>query len=212
MLNIALPKGRLGERVYKALADAGYAADGWSKDSRKLIFESAENKVRYLLVKPCDIAIYVEHGAADLGIVGKDILAETKPDVYELLDLGVGLCRMAVAAPQGYAEDKTRVLKVATKFPVIAKDYYAALNREIELIKLGGSIELAPLAGLSDVIVDIVETGSTLRYNKLEVLNEFMPVSARLIANKSAYKFKTGAISEMVGRIQAIRDEEGQTV
>ena len=174
----------------------------------KLIdFENPENNVRYLLVKPSDVAIYVEHHAADVGIVGKDILMESRPDVYELLDLGLGKCRMCVAAKNGYMEDKDRPLRVATKFVNIAKAHYASQNRDIDIIKLNGSIELAPILGLSDVIVDIVESGSTIRENNLQVIEEFMPISARFIANKSSFKFKNDIISEMVEKLaEAIKE------
>lgn len=201
MLNIALPKGRLAEQVYRALAGIGYACPGMEDSGRKLIFKNPETGVCYMLVKPGDVCIYVEHGAADIGIVGRDIIEETRPDVYELLDLKLGLCRMAVAAPAGYREDTGRALRVATKFTNIAKDYYTSINREIELIHLTGSIEIAPIIGLSDVIVDIVESGSTLRENNLEVLTEFMPISTRLIANKSSFRFKNEQITAIAERL-----------
>ena len=200
MLNIALPKGRLGDQVYDMLASAGYDCPGYYEQNRKLVFESPEKNVRYLLVKPSDVAIYVEHRAADVGIVGKDILLENKSDVYELLDLDIGKCRMAVAAPDGYIEDPDRTLRVATKYVNIAKNFYGGRNRDIEIIKLNGSIELAPILGLSDVIVDIVETGTTLKDNSLFVMQKIVPSSARLVANKSSYKFK-GA---MIDRITAL--------
>ena len=158
MLTIALPKGRLGDKVYDMLAAAGYDCPGYYDKNRKLVFESPENNVRYLLVKPSDVAIYVEHHAADVGIVGKDILLEQGSDVYELLDLKIGKCRMCVAAPEDYVEDKDRTLRVATKYVNVAKEFYGGRNRAIEIIKLNGSIELAPILGLTDVIVDIVET------------------------------------------------------
>lgn len=201
MLNIALPKGRLAEQVYGALAGIGYACPGMEDSGRKLVFKNEEAGVCYLLVKPGDVCIYVEHGAADIGIVGKDIIEETRPDVYELADLRRGLCRMAVAAPAGFREDKGRALRIATKFTNIARDYYASINREIELIHLTGSIELAPIIGLSDVIVDIVESGSTLRENNLAVLTEFMEISARLVANKSSFLFKNGQITAIADRL-----------
>ncbi|MCL2512457.1 MAG: ATP phosphoribosyltransferase [Oscillospiraceae bacterium] len=195
MLNIALPKGRLGDAVYKMFVDAGYRCKTLEEDNRKLVFENAEKDVCYLLVKPTDVAVYVEYGAADIGVVGKDIILETSPDVYELFDLDIGKCRVAVAAKEDFIEGKSTVLRVATKYPNIAKKYYAGLNREIEIITLNGSIELAPIVGLSDVIVDIVETGSTLRENNLCVKEEIVQSSARFIANKSSYKFKYDAIS-----------------
>lgn len=201
MLNIALPKGRLGDKVYELFSKIGYDCKSIYEDNRKLIFENPENGVRYFLVKPSDVAIYVEHGAADVGVVGKDILLESEPDIYELLDLNLGKCRVAVAAKTDYIEDTDRTLRVATKFVNIAKQYYASLNREIEIIKLNGSIELAPILGLSDVIVDIVETGTTLKENNLKVYNDIVPISARFIANKSSFKFKNDIIEQMLSKL-----------
>ncbi|MBQ9086625.1 MAG: ATP phosphoribosyltransferase [Clostridia bacterium] len=198
MLNIALPKGRLGEKVYAMFEAAGYECPSIKENNRKLIFENVEKQVRYFWVKPSDVAIYVERGAADIGIAGKDILLEYKPNVYELLDLRLGICRMAVAAPADFHDDGERTLRVATKFTNIAADYYAGIGREIDIIKLNGSIELAPILGLSDVIVDIVETGTTLKENNLSVFETIVPISARLIANKSEFKFKGSQIEEIV--------------
>ena len=202
MLNIALPKGRLGDKVYERFAAIGYDCREIYEDNRKLVFENAENDVRYLLVKPSDVAIYIEHGAADIGVVGTDILLEGENDVYELLDLQLGKCRVCVASRNDYIEDTERAIRVATKYPNIAKKYYASFNREIEIIKLNGSIEIAPLLGLSDVIVDIVETGGTLNENTMRVFEEIVPVSARFIANKSAYKFKYGIINGMLEKLK----------
>ena len=201
MLNIALPKGRLGDQVYSMLRDAGYDCPAYEDKNRELVLESPEKGVRYLLVKPSDVAIYVEHHAADVGIVGKDILLESGPDVYELLDLNIGKCRMAVAAPKGYVEDPDRTLRIATKYVNIAKKFYSEKNRDIEIIKLNGSIELAPILGLSDVIVDIVETGNTLKANNLEVIEEFKDISARFIANKPSFKFQNEIISDMMNKL-----------
>ena len=201
MLNIALPKGRLGDKVYELFASIGYDCSEIYSDNRKLVFENAENGVRYLLVKPSDVAIYIAHGAADIGVVGKDILEEGDFDIYELLDLGLGKCNMCVAAPNDYVEDFDRPLRVATKFVNIAKNYYISLNREIEIIKLNGSIEIAPLLGLTDVIVDIVESGKTLKENNLRVYEQIMPISARLIANKSSYKFKGEDIDRLMEKL-----------
>lgn len=201
-LNIALPKGRLGDKAYALLARAGYGAGAGLGDSRKLVVENAATRVRYFLVKPSDVAIYVEHGAADIGIVGKDILTEADADVYELLDTGLGRCRMCVAGPKDFADDESRALRVATKFVNIARAHYEARGRDIDIIKLNGSIELAPILGLSDVIVDIVETGTTLRENDLAVLEEFMPISARLIANRASYKFKTRQLTELLTKMK----------
>ena len=212
MLNIALPKGRLGDQVYELLASIGYDCKSIYEENRKLVFENEENGVRYLLVKPSDVAIYVEHHAADVGIVGKDILLESRPDVYELLDLKLGKCRMAVAACDDFVEDTDRPLRVATKFVNIAKDYYTGLNREIEIIKLNGSIELAPILGLSDVIVDIVESGNTIRENHLRVVEEFRQISARFIANKSSFEFKNDVIGEMVRKLSLAVAQREQAV
>ena len=201
-LNIALPKGRLGDKAYKLLAEAGYRANEDYNDTRKLVVENPEAGVRYFLVKPSDVAIYVEHGAADIGIVGKDILTESDADVYELLDTGMGKCRMCVAGPKNFVDDESRALRVATKFVNIARDHYERRGRDIDIIKLNGSIELAPILGLSDVIVDIVETGTTLRENNLAVIEEFMPISARFIANKASYKFKYQQMSTLLNKMK----------
>ena len=201
MLNVALPKGRLGEKVYAMFEAAGYECPSIKENSRKLIFENAEKQVRYFWVKPSDVSIYVERGAADIGVAGKDILLEYEPNVYELLDLDMGKCRMAVAAPKSFYDDGMRTLRVATKFTNIAARYYAGIGREIDIIKLNGSIEIAPILGLSDVIVDIVETGTTLKENDLEVKETILPISARLIANKSGFKFKTKEIEDIAAAI-----------
>ena len=150
----------------------------------------------------------MEHHAADVGIVGKDILLEQESDVYELLDLGIGKCRMAVAAPEDYIEDKDRTLRVATKYVNVAKKFYAGRNRDIDIIKLNGSIELAPILGLSDVIVDIVETGNTIRENHLKVIEEFKDISARFISNKTSFKFENEIISDMLNKLGDQIDEQ----
>ena len=210
MLNVALPKGRLGDKVYELFASIGYDCSEIYADNRKLVFESEENNVRYLLVKPSDVAIYIARGAADIGVVGKDILDEGSFDVYELLDLKLGKCNMCVAAQNGYVEDIDRPIRVATKFPNIAKRYYSSLNREIDIIKLNGSIEIAPILGLSDVIVDIVETGTTLKENNLSVFEKIMPISARLIANKSAYRFNSEVIDDITSQLRSKISQEAE--
>lgn len=202
-LNIALPKGRIGDKVYDIFVSAGYGCTGYDGNDRCLIAENPDAGVKYLWVKPADVPVCVERGAADLGVAGKDILAEETPDTFELLDLGVGICRLMIAAPRGFRDDTCRTLRVATKYPRIASEYYASLCRDIDIIKLNGSIELAPLTGLSDVILDIVETGATLRENGLETLDLVFNVSARLIANKAAYRFKNDAITALCGAIKA---------
>lgn len=203
MVNIALPKGRLGDKAYGILKASGFECPELENPGRRLIFENPEKGVRYFWVKPSDVAIYVERGAADLGIVGKDILLEYKPDVYELLDLGLGKCRMAVAAQKGFRDRPGTTLRVATKFPGIAGSFYSGKGRDIDIIRLNGSIELAPILGLSDVIVDIVETGTTLKENDLEVVETIVPISARLIANKAGYKFKGEQIRAICSGMQA---------
>ena len=197
-LNVALPKGRLGEKVYAMFEKSGFECPQIHEKNRRLIFENPEKKVRYFWVKPSDVAIYVERGAADIGVAGKDILLEYSPDVYELLDLDIGKCRMCVAGKREFTDNGTSTLRVATKFTNIAKSYYADKCRDIDIIKLNGSIEIAPILGLSDVIVDIVETGATLLENGLEPKETIVDISARLIANKAGYKFK----SEMIDRLR----------
>jgi len=197
MINVALPKGRLGEKVYAMFENAGYECPSIKENSRKLIFENAEKGVRYFWVKPSDVSIYVERGAADIGVCGKDILLEYEPDVYEMLDLNMGKCHMAVAGKKDFYDDADKTLKVATKFPNIAKKYYASCCRDIDIIKLNGSIEIAPILNLSDVIVDIVETGTTLKENDLVVLERIIPISARVIVNKASFKFKTEEIEKI---------------
>ncbi len=194
MLNVALPKGRLGEKVYKIFEEAGYECPAVLSNSRKLTFENVEKGVRYFWVKPSDVSIYVERGAADIGVAGKDIIEEYSPDIFELLDLNMGKCRMCVAAPKSFRDDPNRTLRAATKFKNIASRYYSSKSRDIDIIELNGSIEIAPILGLSDVIVDIVETGTTLRENDLEVIAEIMKISARLIANQTAFRFKNAEI------------------
>ena len=201
-INVALPKGRLGEKAYAMLKNSGYECPAIEDPGRKLIFENPEKMVRYFWVKPSDVAIYVERGAADLGIVGKDILLEYEPEVYELLDLKMGKCRMAVAGKKDFRDPVGQTLKVATKFPNITRNFYAGKCRDIDIIHLNGSIELAPILGLSDVIVDIVETGTTLKENDLTVIEEFMPISARFIANKASYKFKYAQLTELLNKMK----------
>ena len=201
MLNVALPKGRLGEKVYAMFEKAGFECPSIKENNRKLIFENEEVGVRYFWVKPSDVAIYVERGAADIGVAGKDILLEYEPDLYELLDLNIGKCRMAVAAKVDFHDDPQRTLTVATKFSNITQQFYASQGRDIDIVHLNGSIELAPILGLSDVIVDIVETGTTLKENHLEVVETIVPISARLIANKASFKFKGAQIETIVQEI-----------
>lgn len=208
MINVALPKGRLGNQVYDMFEAAGFECPEIKDKTRKLIFENEEKGVRYFWVKPSDVAIYVERGAADVGVVGKDILLESDPDVYELLDLKCGVCNMMVAGKKSWRDDTDRTLRVATKFPNIARKYYEGKSRDIDIIKLNGSIEIAPILGLSDVIVDIVETGNTLRANDLEPKEQVVPISARLISNKSSFKFKTKGIESIINGLSTQVERE----
>lgn len=207
MIQIALPKGRLGEKAYERMAQAGYECPAILEKNRKLTFENPEKGVRYFWVKPSDVSIYVERGAADIGIVGKDVLLEYRPDVYELLDLKMGKCRMCVAGPEDFYDDHSRLLRVATKFPHIATEYYKSRSRDIDIIRLNGSIELAPILGLSDVIVDIVETGKTLQENRLVVLEEIVPISARLICNRVSYQFRQKEVFNLQAQLAAVLEE-----
>ena len=207
MINIALPKGRLGEKVYSMFEQAGFECPSIHDKNRKLIFENEKVGVRYFWVKPSDVAIYVERGAADIGVAGKDILLEYSPDVYELLDLNIGKCNMAVAAKKGFRDNTDTTLRVATKFTHIAERFYAEKCRDIDIIHLNGSIEIAPILDLSDVIVDIVETGKTLYENNLEPIEMIVPISARLISNKASYGFKNDIIEKIKSELsKQVRD------
>ncbi|WP_295162387.1 ATP phosphoribosyltransferase [uncultured Brachyspira sp.] len=205
MINIALPKGRLVNKVYALFEKIGYENKELLEDNRKLVFENKNKNVRYLIVKPSDVGIYVEKGVADIGIAGKDILIENNHDVYEIFDLKFGKCRICMASFNGYREDIERRLKVATKYVNISKNYFDSVNRDTEIIKLNGSIELAPILHLSDVIVDIVETGSTLKENNLIIIKDIIDyISARLIVNKASYKFKNDLIKTIVKNIEEV--------
>ena len=202
-INIALPKGRLLKKVYDLFKKIGYENEELLEDNRKLVFE--DKGVRYLIVKPSDVGIYVEKGVADIGIVGKDILLENSHDVYELLDLKFGKCKLCMASVKDYKEDIERRLIVATKYVNVSKKYFDSINRDVEIIKLNGSIELAPILNLSDVIIDIVETGSTLKENNLIVIKDIVDyISSRLIVNKVSFKFKNNLISEIVKNIEEV--------
>ncbi|MGO2118480.1 MAG: ATP phosphoribosyltransferase [Fusobacterium sp.] len=196
-ITIALAKGRLGKQAYKILKKIGLG-DSIDLDSRKLIFKDEKNKIDYIYVKPSDVVTYVEKGVADLGIVGKDVILENDTDIYEILDLGFGKCKFSIASIKGqniYKKDDT--LKVATKYPEISKKYFKEKQQKIEIIKLNGSVELAPLVKLSDVIVDLVETGDTLKANGLEVIEDMFNISARLICNRISYRFQYDRIQRI---------------
>lgn len=202
-INIALPKGRLLKKVYDLFKKIGYENKELLEDNRKLVFEN--KGIRYLIVKPSDVGIYVEKGVADIGIVGKDILLENSHDIYELLDLKFGKCKICMASIKDYKEDIERRLRVATKYINVSKKYFDSINRDVEIIKLNGSVELAPILNLSDVIIDIVETGSTLKENNLIVIKDIVDyISSRLIVNKVSFKFKNDLISEIVRSIEEV--------
>lgn len=202
-INIALPKGRLLKKVYDLFKKIGYENKELLEDNRKLVFEN--KGIRYLIVKPSDVGIYVEKGVADIGIVGKDILLENSHDIYELLDLKFGKCKICMASIKDYKEDIERRLRVATKYINVSKKYFDSINRDVEIIKLNGSIELAPILNLSDVIIDIVETGSTLKENNLIVIKDIVDyISSRLIVNKVSFKFKNNLITEIVKNIEEV--------
>ncbi|HPQ47245.1 MAG TPA: ATP phosphoribosyltransferase [Clostridia bacterium] len=200
-LTIALPKGRLADLTLDLFEKAGIKCRGMEEKSRKLIIEDDESMLRFFLAKPSDVPVYVEYGAADLGVVGKDTLMEEARDLYEVLNLGFGACRMAVAGPAELMGrlDEIPDKRVATKYPNIAREYFEFVKKEsIEVIKLNGSVELAPLVGLSEVIVDIVESGRTLKENNLVVLEEISVVSARLVVNKVSMKMKSQRIRKLI--------------
>lgn len=202
MLRVALPKGRMGDKVYSLFSKTGHACREFSENNRKLVLKSDDGELSYILVKPSDVTVYVERGAADLGVVGKDVMLEYGPDVYELLDLKLGKCKIAVAGKKGVRPPRFGPLKVATKYPHIVKKYYGSLGRQTDIIELHGSIELAPILGMSDVIVDIVETGTTLRENNLEIYEVIGESSARLIANRSVYNLSGQKIAKIVSALK----------
>lgn len=197
-LNIAISKGRIGKEAYNLFKEVGIG-DSINLNSRKLIFKDEENKISYIYVKSSDVLTYVENGVADLGIVGKDIILENEADVYEIFDLGLGKCKFVVAGiKEQHIYCKDQVLKVATKYPNIAKKYFDKKSKKIKLIKLSGSVELAPLVGLSDVIVDLVQTGNTLKANNLQIIEEMFDISTRLVCNRISYRFKYDIIANLI--------------
>jgi len=212
-LTIALPKGKLFARSVELLAKVGYSAENVVEDSRKLVIINEETKVRFIITKTVDLPTYVEYGAADIGIIGKDVLLEEDKDVYELLDLKYGKCRLMLAVP----EHKRRPnltdyahLRVATKYQNSARKYFDKLGIQTEIIKLNGSIELAPIVGLSELIVDIVETGTTLKENKLVELDVVYHASARLIANKVSFKLQFERLNKLVKDLRFVLEEENK--
>lgn len=213
-LTFALGKGRLANQTLETFEKIGITCQEMKdKNTRKLIFVNEELKLRFFLAKGPDVPTYVEYGAADIGIVGKDTILEEKRSIYEVLDLGFGRCRMCVCGPAGAREllQHQELIRVATKYPRIAEDYfYNKKHQTVEIIKLNGSIELAPIVGLSEVIVDIVETGSTLRENGLEVLEEVCPLSARMVVNPVSMKMEHGRITELIHNLKNLLQKEGQ--
>ncbi|RKD32922.1 ATP phosphoribosyltransferase [Thermohalobacter berrensis] len=206
-LNIALAKGRLAQKGYKLFKEMGFECEEIEKNTRKLIFVNEEKLIRYILVKASDVPAYVERGAADLGVVGKDTIMEEEKEFYELCDLGFGKCKFVIAGPPGYEMNTSyETLRVATKYPNVAKKYFLKKGKQIDLIKLNGSVELAPLVGLADVIVDIVETGRTLKENGLKVIEDMYHISARLIANKVSFKMKNNRIKEIMKKVRLIQE------
>lgn len=206
-LTFALAKGRLAEQTMALFEQIGMPCEEMKEKSRKLIFTNEDMKLKFFLSKASDVPTYVEHGAADVGIVGKDTIVEENRNLYEMLDLGLGKCKMAVAGPKEMKEklDKAYDLRVATKYPKIAMEYfYHQKHQTVEIIKLNGSVELAPIVGLSDVIVDIVETGSTLKENGLEVLEDICPLSARIIVNRVSMKMEHERITNMIEKIRKL--------
>lgn len=210
-ITVALPKGKLFKRSVELLAKVGYSADNVKEDSRKLIIANEETKVRFIITKTVDLPTYVEYGAADIGIIGKDVLLEERKDVYELLDLGFGRCRLMLAVPESARRPQLADyahLRVATKYPHCAKAYFDTLGIQTEIIKLNGSIELGPLIGLSELIVDIVETGSTLKANKLVEVDSIYTATARLIANRVSFKLKFDRLHKLVEDLRLVLQAE----
>jgi len=205
-LSVAVPKGAIFEDALRALGSAGLPVEVLREDGRKLLYET--ERVEFIISRPSDVPVFVEHGAADIGIVGKDVLEEQEPNVVELRDLGTGACRMILAAPAGDAErvreeiDRAEVVRVGTKFPNTARRYFESLGRQAEIIKLNGSIELAPLVGLSECIVDLTATGTTLRENNLVILDDISYSTARLICNRGAYRLRNREISTLAAAMQ----------
>ncbi len=212
-LTIALTKGRLAKTTMAMLEKAGISCkEVLDPDTRKLIFQNDDLKMRFFLAKGPDVPTYVEYGAADIGISGKDIIMEEGRNIYEVLDLGIGKCRMCVCGPKEAKDllSHYEQIRVATKYPKIAKDYfYNAKRQTVEIIKLNGSIELSPIVGLSDVIVDIVETGSTLKQNGLCVLEEICPISARMIVNQVSMRMENERIITLIKAVEKVVRENG---
>ncbi|SHI57026.1 ATP phosphoribosyltransferase [Propionispora hippei] len=206
-LTIALPKGKLFEPSVKLLAELGYTAEGLSENSRKLVIVNETKKIKFIITKTADLPTYVEYGAADIGIIGKDVLLEEAKHVYELVDLKFGYCRLMVAVPQALKQEKFSDyahMRVATKYPNIAERFFHSMGIQVEIIKLNGSIELAPMVGLAEMIVDIVETGRTLKENQLIEVAQIEPATARFIANRVSFKMKFDRINQLTKDLQEL--------
>lgn len=210
LLTVAMPKGRIFEEAVGLLREAGYDLPPEFDDSRKLIIEAPASGMQFILAKPMDVPTYVEHGVADVGVAGKDVMIEEERDVYEVLDLKISACYMAVAALPSYSADRDVAPKVASKYPKLTSDYFREQGEQVEIIKLNGSIELAPIVGLADRIVDIVSTGQTLKENGLVELETMMPITSRFIVNPVSYRTKSKQIDEMVDRLAVVVNKEGQ--
>lgn len=203
-LILAIAKGRTEKSAIQLLKQMGIIFPDFHEDSRKLIFTSEDGKLKIIFVKAVDVPTYVEKGAADMGISGKDNILESLSDVYELLDLKIGICKISVAGPSGETTDSNRTLTIASKYPNIAKKHFQRKGQPIETIKLNGSVELAPLIGLADYIVDIVETGNTLKENGLAVIEDIDPISTRLIVNKASFATKSNEVQQFINQLQAV--------
>jgi len=204
IISIALPKGRMADTSIELFEKAMLTNKILKENSRKLVFNDFENFIKFMLVKPTDVPTYVEHGAADLGICGKDIILENKKDFYEVLNLGFGFCKMVVAGPKEAKISFLTNKRVATKFPNIAEDFFKKKGENVEIIKLNGSVELAPIVGLAEVIVDIVETGNTLKENGLVIIEEIFSSTAELIVNKASLKTKSQRIKDIIIRLKEV--------
>lgn len=208
LLTVAMPKGRIFEEAVDLLRKAGYDLPEEFDDSRKLIVDAPDAGMRFILAKPMDVATYVEHGVADVGVAGKDTMLEEDYTVYEVLDLKISECYLAVAGLPDYQKSADIAPKVASKYPNLAIKYFKEQGEQVEVIKLNGSIELAPLIGLADRIVDIVSTGRTLKENGLIELETIMPITSRLIVNPVSYRMKDGLINEMVERLSSVIEQD----
>lgn len=206
-ITIALPKGKLFTKAVELLAKAGYTAQDVREDSRALIISNEQDKVRFIITKTMDLPVYVEYGAADIGIIGKDVLLEANKDVYELLDLKYGLCRLMLAVPARNRKENLADyanLRIATKYPNITQEFFKQQGLQVEIINLNGSIELAPVVGLADLIVDVVETGNTLRANKLDEICQLHSCTARLIANRVSFRMKFQRLQKLVADLKEL--------